>query len=179
MQTYATLKTELADDGLLTVFLNRPDQLNAFTPQMAGELVDLFTAVNADDAVRAIVVTGAGRAFCSGMDLSAEGNVFVQASLLRSPSSENVLGVYEGGVTLSFEKNPKRRYLIPYFGFTTGGVVASDVPDTGFIQPVAGVHLFSHPNVQADLQGGYVFPFADVDRLHGFRAQASIRFHMW
>ena len=34
-------------------------------------------------------------------------------------------------------------------------------------------------DVQADLQGGYVFPFADVDRLHGFRAQASIRFHMW
>ncbi len=109
----------------------------------------------------------------------AEGNVFVQASLLHSPSSDRMLGIYEGGVTLSFERNPKRRYLIPYFGFTTGGVVSEDLPHSGFIQPVTGLHLYSHPNVSADLQGGYVFPFEQVDRLHGFRAQAAIRFHAW
>jgi enoyl-CoA hydratase/carnithine racemase len=59
-----------------TLKLNRPDKLNAFTVEMANELVDFFTRVNDDDAVGAIVVTGEGRAFCAGMDLSREGNVF-------------------------------------------------------------------------------------------------------
>ena len=72
---YATLDTRI-DDGLLWVRLNRPEQLNSFTVQMANELVDVFEAVNLDDAVRVVVVTGSGRAFCAGMDLSADGNVF-------------------------------------------------------------------------------------------------------
>ena len=64
------------DEGVLTLTLNRPDQLNAFTPLMAAELIDAFQRANRDDAVRAVIVTGAGRAFCAGMDLSAPGNVF-------------------------------------------------------------------------------------------------------
>ena len=74
--TPATLTTELSEDGLLLVRLNRPDQLNAFTLEMADELEALFRSASLDDAVRVIVVTGAGRAFCAGMDLSREGNVF-------------------------------------------------------------------------------------------------------
>ncbi len=109
----------------------------------------------------------------------SEGNVFVRASLLTSKSSEKILGIYEGGLTLSFERNPNRHYMIPYFGFTTGGMVADDLPKSGFIQPVVGLSLFSNPNVVADIQGGYVFPFESVDKLHGFRAQASLRFHLW
>ena len=109
----------------------------------------------------------------------AEGHVFFQASLLQSQSSEHVMGIYEGGVTLSFEKNPKRRYLIPFFGFTTGAMVTEDLPKSGFVQPVAGIHLYSHHNVVADVQGGYVFPFEAVDDLHGFRVQAALRFHLW
>lgn len=73
--TYSTLKTDLAD-GVMTLTLSRPNQLNAFTVTMANELEDFFTRVNDDDAVRAIIVTGDGRAFCAGMDLSSEGNVF-------------------------------------------------------------------------------------------------------
>jgi len=72
---YETLRYEI-DDRILTITLNRPDQLNAFSVTMAHELVDAFERANADDAVGAIVVTGAGRAFCAGMDLSREGNVF-------------------------------------------------------------------------------------------------------
>src|SRR5665213_2805870 len=64
------------EDGILTLTLNRPDQLNAFTVQMANELIDSFGRASEDDGVRAVVVTGAGRAFCAGMDLSVEGNVF-------------------------------------------------------------------------------------------------------
>ncbi|MEU2654543.1 crotonase/enoyl-CoA hydratase family protein [Streptomyces sp. NPDC007325] len=64
------------EDGILTVTLDRPDRLNAFTPTMAGELERTFTEVNDNDDVRAVVVTGAGKAFCAGMDLGSDGNVF-------------------------------------------------------------------------------------------------------
>jgi len=64
------------DDRILTLTLNRPDQLNAFTVTMAGELIDAFGRASADESVAAVVVTGAGGAFCAGMDLSVDGNVF-------------------------------------------------------------------------------------------------------
>jgi enoyl-CoA hydratase/carnithine racemase len=73
--TYNTLRYEVAEN-ILTLTLNRPDQLNAFTVEMANELIDAFNRASTDDEVRAIVVTGEGRAFCAGMDLSVEGNVF-------------------------------------------------------------------------------------------------------
>lgn len=64
------------DDGVLTVTLDRPGQLNAFTVTMAEELERTFREANDDDSIRAVIVTGAGRAFCAGMDLSTGGNVF-------------------------------------------------------------------------------------------------------
>lgn len=75
MSHYNTLAWSLAD-GILTMSLNRPEQMNAFTVEMANELVAAFDRASEDDAVRAIVVTGAGKAFCAGMDLSMPGNVF-------------------------------------------------------------------------------------------------------
>ncbi|MGC4252915.1 MAG: crotonase/enoyl-CoA hydratase family protein [Sphingobium sp.] len=72
---HATLRTSL-DGRVLTVTLTRPDRLNAFTVEMADELERLFRAVSEDDAVGAVIVTGEGRAFCAGMELAAEGNVF-------------------------------------------------------------------------------------------------------
>lgn len=73
--TYTTLDYRV-EDAILTLTLNRPEQMNAFTVEMADELVHAFARANDDDAVGAIVVTGAGRAFCAGMDLSKPGNVF-------------------------------------------------------------------------------------------------------
>ena len=75
MTTYETLRYEVVN-GVLTLWLSRPDSLNAFTVTMANELVAAFDRASADDDVAAIVVTGEGRAFCAGMDLSSEGNVF-------------------------------------------------------------------------------------------------------
>src|SRR3954454_4383401 len=63
-------------DGVLTITLNRPDRLNAFTGVMARELIEAFDRADADDDVRAIVVTGAGRGFCAGADLEAGGSTF-------------------------------------------------------------------------------------------------------
>jgi enoyl-CoA hydratase/carnithine racemase len=73
--TYNTLRYDVADN-ILTLKLHRPEQLNAFTVEMANELIDAFNRASDDDEVRAVVVTGEGRAFCAGMDLSVEGNVF-------------------------------------------------------------------------------------------------------
>jgi enoyl-CoA hydratase/carnithine racemase len=64
------------DEGVLTLTLHRPEKLNAFTPQMMRELIDAFDRADADDAVRAAIVTGAGRAFCAGADLSGGGGTF-------------------------------------------------------------------------------------------------------
>ena len=72
---YNTLNWQI-DDRVLTLTLNRPAQLNAFTVEMANELIDAYQRASEDDAVGAVVATGAGRAFCAGMDLSTGGNVF-------------------------------------------------------------------------------------------------------
>ena len=86
--TYETLDWSVDADGVATLTLNRPDALNAFDLTMARELLEVFTTDAWDDAVRAVVVTGAGRAFCAGMDLSADGNVFgLDESLDPTPES--------------------------------------------------------------------------------------------
>jgi enoyl-CoA hydratase/carnithine racemase len=85
---FETLRFEVDDDGVATLTLDRPDALNAFTVTMARELEDVFLHDARSDDVRAIVVTGAGRAFCAGMDLSAEGNVFgLDETLDPTPAS--------------------------------------------------------------------------------------------
>jgi enoyl-CoA hydratase/carnithine racemase len=63
-------------DSILTLTLSRPDHMNAFTTEMSHELIDAFSRASDDDAVGAIVITGAGKAFCAGMDLNSAGNVF-------------------------------------------------------------------------------------------------------
>lgn len=72
---FETLKWDL-ENRILVLRLNRPDQLNAFTVQMADELVEAFSRASEDDSVGAVIVTGEGRAFCAGMDLSTQGNAF-------------------------------------------------------------------------------------------------------
>ncbi len=76
---YQQIKYEV-QDNILTITLNRPDKMNAFTNLMMDELIAAFDAADADDDVRAIIVTGAGRAFCAGADLSAGGATFDRAA---------------------------------------------------------------------------------------------------
>lgn len=76
---HLTQTTYDLQEGVALIRLNRPEQLNAFTPLMRKELLALFQEADGDDAVRAVVVTGQGRAFCAGADLSAGGSSFEKA----------------------------------------------------------------------------------------------------
>jgi enoyl-CoA hydratase/carnithine racemase len=128
MKDYSTLRYELADK-ILTLTLNRPDHLNSFTVEMSQELVHAFSRASQDDEVGAIVLTGAGRAFCAGMDLNAQGNVFGLNENLRPTlqdmndkllSSEIAQGVRDSGgkVTLSMYECKK-----PIIGAINGAAV--------------------------------------------------------
>ena len=73
--SFEEIRYEIADH-VLTITLDRPDRLNAFTPTMARELIEAFDRADADDDVRAVVVTGEGRGFCAGADLGGGGATF-------------------------------------------------------------------------------------------------------
>ena len=73
--TFEQITTELAEN-VLTITLNRPERLNAWTAQMGSELIEAFDRADADDEVRAVIVTGAGRGFCAGADLASGGETF-------------------------------------------------------------------------------------------------------
>jgi enoyl-CoA hydratase/carnithine racemase len=73
--SFQEIRYEVADH-VLTITLDRPDRLNAFTPTMGRELVEAFDRADSDDDVRAIIVTGEGRGFCAGADLAGGGDTF-------------------------------------------------------------------------------------------------------
>ncbi len=74
-----TVATDFAD-GILTVTLDRPDRLNAFTPEMQHDLIAAFDQADEDRSVRCVVVTGRGRGFCAGADLAGGGDTFAVRS---------------------------------------------------------------------------------------------------
>ena len=96
---YEQIVTETSD-GVLTITLNRPERLNAWTAQMGRELRTAFDRADLDDEVRAIIVTGAGRGFCAGADLASGGDTFdyrkhESAGPLRDNGGEFTLRVFE------------------------------------------------------------------------------------
>lgn len=96
-----TFETILYDveDGVATITMNRPDRMNAFTPRMMLDMIAAFDATDADDAVKAVIVTGAGdRAFCAGADLGSGGSTFdygKQGNETREGAKVN--GIYRDG----------------------------------------------------------------------------------
>jgi enoyl-CoA hydratase/carnithine racemase len=100
--SYETLLYEVSDH-VLTITLNRPDRLNAFTGTMMNELIAAFDAADADDDVRAIIVTGAGRAFCAGADLSEGTKTFDFAARADRPDKQGTPLRPDGGIDYSHE----------------------------------------------------------------------------
>ncbi|MET0209648.1 MAG: enoyl-CoA hydratase-related protein, partial [Burkholderiaceae bacterium] len=99
---YETLSYDV-QDNILTLTLNRPDKLNAFNGPMMNELIAAFDAADADDDVRAIIVTGAGRAFCAGADLSQGAKTFDYAKRDDKPEKMNTPTDAEGNPDWSHE----------------------------------------------------------------------------
>jgi enoyl-CoA hydratase/carnithine racemase len=87
--SYQTLLYEV-EGHVATITLNRPDRLNAFNEDMLAELLEVFDRIDADDEVRAVIVTGSGRGFCAGADLAARGGgTFDAAARGRDPEEPN------------------------------------------------------------------------------------------
>ena len=108
---FETILYEL-EEKILTITLNRPDRLNAFTGQMMDELILAFKEAGQDDEVRVIIVTGAARGFCAGADLGAGGATFNRDENPRSPKTEdkeNLEWIRDGGgrTTLAIYDCPK------------------------------------------------------------------------
>lgn len=109
----------------------------------------------------------------------SQGALFLEASILSSRSSDSSLAIYDVGFSLSFERNSSRRFLIPYFGTSLGGTIHQDLPAAAFAFPFGGLHLYWHENLVLNAEGGYHFPFSNVDEMRGPRAQLTARFSMW
>jgi len=113
-------------DGIATITLHRPEKMNAFTAQMRDELVAAFDETDADDAVRAVIITGAGRAFCAGADLSSGGKTFDYAARNEAARDAYRVGdVYRDGggiVTLRIFRSLK-----PVIGAINGPAVGIGV----------------------------------------------------
>lgn len=126
---YNTLEYKV-EDLILTLSLNRPEQMNAFTVEMAGELIHAFNRASDDDEVSVIVVTGKGRAFCAGMDLSREGNVFgldesQQPSLDDMQNNEIIPGVSDTGGTVNLSIYECKKPVIAAINGAAVGVGAT------------------------------------------------------
>ncbi len=116
--TYEQIRYRRRARAILTITLDRPDKLNAFTTRMMHELIDAFDRADADDAVRVVIVTGAGRGFCAGADLSGGSGAFDharrhaaahdrRASRRRRPAHAAHLRVEEAGDRR--DQRPRRR----------------------------------------------------------------------
>ena len=102
--SYEAIRYDL-EDGVLTITLNRPERLNAFNGQMWAEMMDAFDRADADDDIRAIIVTGEGRGFCAGADLSSGGDTFAR-------SNEDLEAYRDGGGVLSLRIYALRKPII-------------------------------------------------------------------
>lgn len=98
--SYGQILFEVSDD-VATITLNRPDRLNAWTPKMAGEIMDALKRVDKDDEIKVSIITGAGRGFCAGMDLSAGGGTFASSAQDGSGGERDEVGAATGSIIQS------------------------------------------------------------------------------
>jgi enoyl-CoA hydratase/carnithine racemase len=121
--TYEQIELEI-NDGIATIWLNRPDKMNAFTERMRYEVIDALDRTDANDDVRAVIFTGRGRAFCAGADLSSGEGTF-------SKGGSDVMGrngvPRDGGGTVSLRIYESKK---PVIGAINGAAVGVGVTMT-------------------------------------------------
>ncbi|MEQ1698791.1 MAG: crotonase/enoyl-CoA hydratase family protein [Ilumatobacteraceae bacterium] len=121
---YTQIRYEVADH-IATITLHRPEQLNAFTGTMMREVIDAFDRVDADDDVRVVIVTGAGRGFCAGADLSGGGETFSRGGSDEIPEDVGIPRDGGGLVSLRIFECKK-----PVIGAINGAAVGVGVTMT-------------------------------------------------
>ena len=126
MSSYEQISYEVSE-RIATITLDRPDKLNAFTATMRAELIDAFDATDADDDVRAVIVTGAGRGFCAGADLEQGADTFNADAEHRPPGLREEIGeiagvVRDGGGTVALRIAESRKPVIAAFNGPAVGV---------------------------------------------------------
>lgn len=155
---YQTIKTE-TDGSILTITLHRPDAMNAYTYEMNDELIDAYRNADQNDDVRVIIVTGAGKAFCAGMDLSGGSQIFQtnekeedfrdiggKASLevyqLRKPVIAAINGAAVGiGITMTLPMDIRILKSQAKIGFVFGKVgIGPEAASGWFLPRIVGVN---------------------------------------
>jgi enoyl-CoA hydratase/carnithine racemase len=121
---YTQIAYEVAD-SIATITLDRPEQLNAFTGTMMNEMIDAFDRTDADDDVRAVIVTGRGRGFCAGADLSGGGETFSRGGGGEQKGPDNVPRDGGGMVSLRIWQSKK-----PVIGAINGPAVGVGITMT-------------------------------------------------
>lgn len=110
----------------------------------------------------------------------SQGKVFFDLSMLGSGAEgAGKMLMLRGGANVSFERNASRSWLIPFFGVGFGALQERTIERHAFGEGLLGVHALYTPSFIVDLEGGYVFPFSDVDLLAGFRTQLTVSFALW
>ena len=125
-RTYTEIAYDV-DGPVLTLTLDRPDQLNAFTPTMFRELMDAFDRADADDDVRVVVVTGRGRAFCAGADLSMGAETFDDAAHAEAAGGAPPAGPPD----VARHRDEGGRLTLRIFGCTKPVIAAINGPAVG------------------------------------------------
>lgn len=106
--------------------------------------------------------------------------LYSKLNILKSDSAHiNSMFMYTLGLDLSLEKNPKRTFLIPYFGLEFGGISQKQFGTTMQFTPTLGIHLLSKKNIFINIHAGYVYPISNFEALQGWVGQAGINFAMW
>jgi len=151
--TYETL--DITNEGAVQIIrLNRPEKMNAFTVQMANDLLAALDAADEDDSIRALIFTGSGRAFCAGMDLSPDGNVFGLDETIDPESAEEMERNRDTGGTVVLRMFRMKKPLIAAVNGASVGVgttmqlpmdvrIASPYAKFGFVFAQRGITLES------------------------------------
>ncbi|GAA0486012.1 crotonase/enoyl-CoA hydratase family protein [Salinibacillus aidingensis] len=149
---YNTIRTEL-NKGILTIFLNRPEKMNAFTEQMKDELIGCYQKADENDDVRVIIVIGEGKAFCAGADLSAGGSTFA--------SDEGMENYRDGGGQISLEVyNLKKPIIAAINGPAVGIGLTMTLPmDIRIVKPDTKIgFVFARRGIGPEAASGWFLP---------------------